>query len=200
MGKCYGKYLERIRSIADKNVLQLSLLPESMQFEWSFCGSLTDLIVKMYWLLADKRQISDPTSIGEANIKDSLNYIVNELLENAYKFRVPNSTIGVEISVLADDVYVQVTNEISGEQVAKLEAFINKISHSNKQRLLFDRLESESFVTASDGKSQIGLLTLICDHDATVGWLLEGKNDGSHAVNVCTQARLKIFKTKNNED
>ncbi|HTJ57166.1 MAG TPA: ATP-binding protein [Devosiaceae bacterium] len=101
-------------------------------------------------------------------VRHSVVYLVNELLENALKFRAPGD---IEIrTAFADGSFeIVVSNLISGATAERFRKLLAEIVARDPGELLIERIEANAADENSSG-SGLGLLTLMNDYEARLGW------------------------------
>lgn len=127
---------------------------------------------------------------GGADYNDarhSIIYLVNELLENAIKFRVPGS-IRVDCSLESGNFELTVSNDAEPEVAKRFQSLIEEITSRDPGELLIERIEANAADESSSG-SGLGLLTLMNDYGARLGW--DFRSTGS-AVMLSTHAALTL--------
>jgi len=82
-------------------------------------------------------------------------------------------------------------NSINSDLVHGFQAFIQELLTSDTNELYIQQLE-KSAETDSEG-SGLGLLTMINDYSATLGWKFETTTEGDRTMtNVTTMAQIKV--------
>lgn len=139
----------------------------------------------------------DPTR--EQRIKESkgaVSYVANELLENSIKFNDENSKykvkFGIHFCEESNDVMAVIfaTNSIKPDGVDKLKAFIEELLSSDPNEMYVRQVEKS--VEEDAEASGLGLLTMINDYSAKLGWKLETIPGDSPVVTVTTMVQLKV--------
>jgi hypothetical protein len=129
----------------------------------------------------------------QEEIQGTISYVANELLENAMKFT--NETLPHPISLtlylLNDRLVFISTNSISAQSKSKLQAFIDRLIHSDPHQLYIDQLE-KSALDESNSSAGLGILTMVNDYSAAIGWKLETIQDDPENVTVMTMVQLAI--------
>ncbi len=130
----------------------------------------------------------------QAEIKGAVAYIANELLENAMKFN-DNSTqlpISIDLQLYHDKIVIIITNTISPTDVLKFQQFIQKLLLEDPQELYIHQLEHNA--TADDHtQSGLGLLTMINDYMAKIGWKFETvETEPAVVTKVVTMVQLEV--------
>ncbi|HBB35785.1 MAG TPA: ATP-binding protein [Cyanobacteria bacterium UBA8803] len=128
--------------------------------------------------------------------KNAVSYVANELLENAMKFHDEGSKnkvkFGIHFLEEEDDVTAVIfaTNNVKPEGVDKLKEFIEELLSSDPNDMYVSQIEK----SAEEGgdSSGLGLLTMINDYSAQMGWNLETVQGESSGTIVTTMAQVKI--------
>ncbi len=119
--------------------------------------------------------------------RHSIIYLVNELLENAIKFRVPGS-IRVDCSLADGNFELTVTNDAAPDVANRFQSLIEEITSRDPGELLIERIEANAADDSSSG-SGLGLLTLMNDYGARLGWVFRSTGP---AVMLSTHAALTL--------
>jgi hypothetical protein len=118
-------------------------------------------------------------------VRGAVSYIANELLENAVKFNNadPGHAIVLKLMLFSDRILFIATNYIDIARAKILEAFIHEIADADPDQLYIDKLE-HSAINGDDSESGLGILTIINDYQARIGWRLEPEQaaDGSEST------------------
>lgn len=106
-------------------------------------------------------------------IQGTICYVANELLENAMKFTddTVQYPISLTLYLLSDRLVLVSTNGISVTSQWQLRAFIQRLVSSNPRQLYAEQLANSA--QAIDRSAGLGILTIIHDYAATIGWKLE---------------------------
>lgn len=144
--------------------------------------------------------VDEDDSTRETRIKESkaaVTYVANELLENAMKFNdtTSNSKVkfGIHFLEKTNDVIAVVfaTNSVKSDGVDKLKAFIEELVSSDPDELYIRQVEKSA--EEDSEASGLGLLTMINDYSAELGWKLETvQRDDSLVTTITTMAQLKV--------
>lgn len=116
-------------------------------------------------------------------------YLVNELLENAIKFRSPGD-IEVRCSLEGGNLEVSVRNVAASGTAEKFQALLAELTTRDPGELLIERIEANAADETSSG-SGLGLLTLMNDYGARLGWSFR-EQPGGHTVLLSTYASLTL--------
>ena len=107
-------------------------------------------------------------------MKDAVKYIANELLENAMKFQaeVVPFTAKIGFSLYEDKLVFCVTNGLTEEQIKPFQVLINRLLTEDPDDLYFEAMRSNA-QKGMDAPSRLGLLSMLCDYSAKLGWKFE---------------------------
>lgn len=141
------------------------------------------------------------TDEQKSEIQGIICYVANELLENAMKFTDDHvqQPISITLYLLNDSpgerlrqrlVFLS-TNSTSNRSKQKLQKFIQKLTLSNPSQLYAEQLE-KSALDESNSSAGLGILTMMNDYLAKVGWKLEEPPEDSEIVSVTTMVQLAI--------
>lgn len=120
--------------------------------------------------------------------QSSISYVANELIENAVKFNFDKSSeIGLTVYYGEGQLIFLVCNSIEARDVTQFQKLLENITHGDLDELLISRMEENFLNSESDSASSgLGLLTIMHDHGAKLGWRFE---------NVAGKPGLKLLTT-----
>jgi hypothetical protein len=136
----------------------------------------------------------DPSTIDrQAEIKSSVSYIANELLENAMKFNNESSEypIDIRLQLEGDGVIFSVVNSISPQAVDKFQAYIQQLLASEPSELYIQQLEKNA-ADESCTDCGLGLLTMLTDYTAKIGWKFQTVHQDPEVIAVTTLVQLRV--------
>ena len=128
--------------------------------------------------------------------KGAVAYIANELLENAMKFhsQTGKSPVRFGIHFMEEPelkIILFASNAIALQNKDKYQAFIEELIASDPQELYILQLE-RSAEDEDNQTSGLGLLTMINDYGAKIGWKFETMCDHPDAIAVTTMVQLSL--------
>lgn len=131
--------------------------------------------------------MSDPKS----ELMGIITFIANELLENAMKFSDAASTEAVMLTLqLYPDKLVFLTrNQVDAATEFNLREFIQTLLTSDPSEMYIQQLEKQA-QDESSSHSGLGLLTIVNDYAAQVGWQFSPMEGAG--VSVTTKVQLQI--------
>jgi hypothetical protein len=132
---------------------------------------------------------------GHANrreIRHAVTYIANEFLENAMKYhqRDMDIPIGIRLELTSDQITISTSNAVTNDQASCYRDFALRILSEDAGELLVKQLEAGSLGDSSG--SCTGLLTMITDYGAKLGWRFEGHAGQEDQITVTTSAELSL--------
>lgn len=121
--------------------------------------------------------------------RHSIIYLVNELLENAIKFHSPGD-IELRCSLEEGKFELMVRNQASHDVASRFQSLLSEVTARDPGELLIERIEANAADQGSSA-SGLGLLTLMNDYGARLGWNFhDAPADGT--VVLCTHASLTL--------
>jgi hypothetical protein len=174
MTKILGDFIQDLPE--QEGYLVIGFLPNSLSLKkrWENNGLSADFIAdyfKNFFVNKQEKSLNEEEEIEADNLRDAVKYIANELLENAMKFQDETSRFvaKIEFSFYDDKLVFCVTNAINLQQRQSFEHFIKKLLSGDPDDLYFETMRTNVQGTASG----LGLLSMICDYSAKLGWKLE---------------------------
>lgn len=131
----------------------------------------------------------------QAEVKDAVSYISNELLENAVKFHYEpdHAPIKIGIYLFREALRFYVTNSIDPQSVKSFQQYIHTLLTEDPGELFFQQLERNA--TQEDStESHLGLLTIINDYQGEIAWKFENMLQHPDIILVTTMVQLEIVR------
>ncbi|MDY6783485.1 MAG: DUF6272 family protein [Cyanobacteriota bacterium] len=128
--------------------------------------------------------------------RGAVTYIANELLENAMKFHNPigKSPIRFGIHFMEEPaikIVLFASNAIAAENQVKYQSFIKELIASDPGELYIQQLE-RSAEEENSQSSGLGLITMMHDYCAKIGWKFEAISNSTETVEVTTLVQLDV--------
>ncbi len=171
---------------------------EQLKKRWENNGLSADFIADYFriFYVSKKSTPAGEESAEEEflieNLREGVKYVANELLENAMKFQDKHTSFTAHIvfSLYHDQLIFMVSNGATYSQAEKYRAFVQKIvSVEDPGEMYFDALQN-SANHENSGHSGLGLLSMISDYSASLGWRFEYPESAKPNVIITTQVRL----------
>jgi hypothetical protein len=130
--------------------------------------------------------MSDPKS----ELMSIITFIANELLENAMKFSDPTlgEAVMLTVQLFPDALVLLAKNHVDRQTEQKLQTFIQTLLNSDPMEFYIQQIEQNAENQTST-ESGLGILTIMNDYGAQVGWQFENHTAGAI---VTTKIQLAI--------
>lgn len=186
MTEIFGDFIDDLLDSGEH--LEIEFTPGSAPIKerWQNNGLSADF-------MADYFAIFFPKSETKAEVKSTVSFIANELLENAMKFRdeASNNSIRVSLQLYEDKLVFVSTNSANPQKVRKFQAFIQEIMTCDPGELYIHQIE-KNMEDETYSISGLGLLTIINDYQSKIGWKFETVQKESEVTIVSTMVQLMI--------
>ncbi len=177
MIKIFGNIIEKPDESEGYLVIGFSPNSIPIQQRWRNNGLSADFLAD-YIISFFPKTKNNPNDIDKhIEIKGIVSYVANELLENAMKFSDKNWSfpISMQLQLYENSIGFFVTNSILDKSVAKFQTYIQTILGSDTEALYIEQLEKNA-TNDNSTDSGLGLLTMINDYTAKIGWKFEVNN------------------------
>ncbi|MEG4516803.1 MULTISPECIES: DUF6272 family protein [unclassified Microcoleus] len=192
MTQIFGDFIEQS---ASQEYLIIGFSPSSVPLKqrWRNNGLSADFLADYLTTFFPRNQDEPSTIERQAEIKSAVSYIANELLENAMKFNDETSEypIDIKLQLESDRVIFSVANSISPHAVDKFQAYIQQLLASEPSELYIQRLEKNA-ADESCTNSGLGLLTMLTDYTAKLGWKFQTIHQDPEVIAVTTMVQLTV--------
>lgn len=189
----YGSFSEPSEARREYLVLAFSPLKAPLQERWRNNGLSADFLADFVTTFFPKDQHVPGSERRQKEIRSAVSYIANELLENAMKFhkREVDFPITLHLELQPDRVALHATNGVGAETGEAYLKHIQAILDGDAGELLMKRLE-ENALSESDSSSGLGLLTMLNDYGASLGWKFVQSDETDGMQIVTTQVELAV--------
>ncbi|OKH38768.1 ATP-binding protein [[Phormidium ambiguum] IAM M-71] len=187
----FGEFLAEIPVSHDYLTLNFSPTSETRKRCWEHNGISADFLGDYFAAFFP----GDPTAKNKINrkntVKSIVSYIANELLENAVKYsdRTANLPISITLYLYEEELIFFVTNYAHETTIKKYQKFITELLDSDPDEFYTRQMEKTAL---GNGESQLGLLTMVNDYSAHLGWKFDHLHHDSEIVHVSVMARFDI--------
>jgi len=171
-----------------EGVSRVRLFDGPLDLSWRHCATTSDFFADLFAL----RFQASRNDYRE--VHHSIGYLVNELIENAVKFRAPGEIV-IEASMDSEFFKLKVLNDVDGEDVSEFQRLLADITVGDPKDLLIQRIEANAANPDVAG-SGLGLLTLMSDYGARMAWIFSTA-DESDRICLETYASIPISQTHN---
>lgn len=191
MIQSFGEFIEQQEG--DGEYLKIGFRPSSitLQQRWRNNGLSADFLAG--YLSTFFPGEDNAATARQAEIKDAISFIANELLENAMKFSFASSqhTVTIEMFLDTDAVRLYTANGIAPDAVAPFQQFIGKLLTCDTNELYIEQLERNANAEGDTG-SGLGFLTMINDYGARLAWNFSRHAQVQEGVLLTTMVRLPV--------
>jgi hypothetical protein len=194
MTQIFGEFIEEFPPEHDS--LELTFTPSSRPIKQRWRNNrLSAHFVADYlssFLPVDEEDASSEKRIKES--KGAVSYVANELLENAIKFNNDDTNYKVRFGIhfigeTEVTAVIFASNSVTSEGANKLKNFIEEIMASDPNELYLQQLEKNA--ESESDTSGLGLLTMINDYSAKIGWKFEPRPD-SDTIILTTVVQIRV--------
>jgi hypothetical protein len=201
MAELYGDFDENLPPSEEYLRIQFSPSSIPLKQQWRNNGLSANFMADFLLTFFPSKSGAINTEKQKSEIQGVICYVANELLENAMKFTDDHvqQPISITLYLLSNSpgeklhqrlVFLS-TNSTSTQSKEKLQQFIQKFTDSNPSQLYAEQLE-KSALDESNASAGLGILTMMNDYLAKVGWKLEKHPEHSEIVSVTTMVQLAI--------
>lgn len=195
MTEIFGHFINEFPT--EQDALELTFSPTSKPIQQRWRNNLLSA-----YFMADYFSNFIPVSDDDTNRdkrikqgKGAVSYIANELLENAMKSHDNESSYKVKFGIhFFEDsevtVVISTTNIINQKMAARFKIFIKELLSSDPNELYIQQIEKSA--ENDEESSGLGLLTMINDYSAKIGWKFETVPDKLDAVAVTTVVQIAV--------
>ena len=188
-----GDFIQNLPPSQEYLILSFSPSSTPLRQRWRNNGLSADFLadyLSTFFVNNNDRQLD---SGKQAEVKSAVSYIANELLENAMKYGVetPSFPISIQIHLNSDLIVFQLTNSIHIDRIGEFQTHIETLIHCNPEELYISQLEKNAVEEDSE-ESGLGLLTMLNDYGAKLGWKFESLPQDSTEITLTTMVQLKI--------
>jgi hypothetical protein len=189
MVQLFGEYIENEN---DLEFLVLNFSPTSIpiQQRWRNNGLSAEFLGSYWATFFPNDERLSPNRQEE--VSSAVSYIANELLENAMKFNYAPSqcVISIALHLHPDHLLFYVRNCIDPASVDSFQAFIQELLSCDPDEMYMQQLEKAAEDETEE--SHLGLLTMMNDYQATIGFKFEPSRTKEHGMSVTTMVQLPV--------
>jgi hypothetical protein len=192
MIQIFGDFIEQATS-PEYLIIGFSPCSIPLKQRWRNNGLSADFLADYLTTFFPGKE-DDPSTVNrQAEIKSAVSYIANELLENAMKFNDETSDypIDIKLQLESNGLIFSVANSIPPQAVGKFQTYIQELLTSDPNELYLQRLEQNAADDNYTG-SGLGLLTMLTDYNAKIGWKFKTVQQDPEVIAVTTMVQLGV--------
>lgn len=188
----FGDYREDLPDSHEHLTLVFSPGSISLQERWRNNGLSADFMADYLATFFPRSKQGDSSLNSPSQIKNTVSFIANELLENAMKFsdQEGNDPISITLRLYETSLVFLSTNRINQSTANRFQSYIHTIINCDPQSLLIKQLEEN--VEEHSTESRLGILTLMSDYQARIGWKFESLEQSPNIQTVTVMVQLNI--------
>ncbi|AFY82595.1 DUF6272 family protein [Oscillatoria acuminata] len=191
MIEIFGNFIQNPPLGTEYLILGFSPSSASIKKRWRNNGLSADFVANyLSTFFGDNGNPHNPCQ-KKAESAHSVNYIANELLENAMKFSdssLPHPTT-LQIHLYEDSIILMTNNGINRKQEADLRAYIERLSVCEPEELYLEQLEKNA-EAEEPSSSRLGYLTILNDYQGKIGWQFERFPEEYRGISLTTMVKL----------
>lgn len=175
--KIFGDFIEELPTSIEYLTLSFSPTYAPLKKRWENNGLSADFIADYFKVFYISKQ-EELDELAEEfiidNLRDSVKYVANELLENAMKFQdstlsFKQNTASIILSLHSDKIIFSVSNYATEQQAVTFQRYIEHLLAHDPNELYVETMRNSA--KAENARSSgLGILSMICDYSASLGW------------------------------
>ncbi len=188
----FGKFIEQLPSSEEYLTIHFSPSAEARKRRWNNYGLSADFLGDYFANFFPGDEIPGSLIDRRETIKAAVSFIANELIENAMKYSDKTVSLPVTISLYLYDqeIVFIISNYSSDRHVEQYQQFIQALITADLDEFYTQQLEKTALGETSE--SQMGILTIIHDYAAQLGWKFSSLEGHSQIIQVTVMAHLEI--------
>jgi hypothetical protein len=189
MMQIFGDFVDRLPVSEEYLTIHFSPASTPRKKRWSNYGLSADFLGDYFATFFPGDEIAEGRIDKKANVKAAVSYIANELLENTMKYSDETANLAVSISLYLYDerLVFRVTNPAKVNVAMTYQTFVQKLVTSDIDELYAAQLEQTAL---GMGGSHMGILTMINDYEARLGWKFDPQPEQPEIVQITVMAHL----------
>ncbi len=197
MNQVFGEFIEEFPIEHDSLELSFTSSSRPIKRQWRN-NRLSAYFIADYF--SNFLPINDDNPDEENRLevsKNAISYVGNELLENAMKFNeeINHDQVKFGIHLLEDmekvTAVIFTKNSITPQRYEKFQALIRELLSVDPNELYIQQVEKTALYE-HDEASGLGLLTIINDYSAKLGWKFELDPSNLQVITVTTMAQIVV--------
>lgn len=165
--------------------IRIVLKQDRMNLGWTHCAQTADLF--SHYLAHHFPGTRENGWVDRHEMTHSIGYLVNEIVENAFKFNAAGS-VAISTGLYHHAVVLVVSNQVAIEALEKFQNLLLEITSGNPGDLLLERIEYNA--QHEKKASGLGYLTLMNDYGVVMGWQFQRVPNVDSYVTLNYMAKL----------
>lgn len=191
MTQIFGEFSDNLPISQEYLAMEFSPSSIPLKQRWRTNGLSADFMADYFTTFFPGSGEASSGIDTQAEVKSAVSFIANELLENAMKYNDEKSShpISIKLQLHQDKLVFLATNTVNPQVVEKFQVLINELTTSDPSELYLQRLEKN---TEAQNESGLGLLTMMNDYLAKLGWKFEKVQNDPETLIVTTMVHLTV--------
>ncbi len=188
----FGDFNEEVPGSEEYLVIGFSPGSMPLKQRWRNNGLSADFLAEYLATFFPGNEEDTIKADKSIEVKSAVSYVANELLENAMKFNDETSQqpISIKLEMHSDRLVFFVRNSLKSQTIDKFQAYIQELLTGDRDELYIRQLEHN--VQVENSGSGLGLLSIMNDYLATVGWKFETNPKHPETMTVTTMVQLDL--------
>jgi hypothetical protein len=189
--RIFGDFIEELPDSKEYLVIGFSPSSFPLRKRWRNNGLSADFMADYVTTFFPSKNGGSALSSRVSEIKSAVNYIANELLENAMKYSENSSGVGISIQLqlYPDKLVFLSTNSIASSKAEYFQTIIQDLLSHDPTDLYLKQIEAN---TLDESRSGLGLLTMMNDYLTPIGWKFETHKDNPEITDITTMVQFFI--------
>jgi hypothetical protein len=189
MRQIFGEFVEQGNG-DEYLIIHFSPTSLPLQQRWRNNGLSADFLAEYWSIFFPAHDV--PSRKKQNEIRGSINYIANELLENVmkYAYRPADHPVSLGLYLYQNEFKFYASNAIAPNAIEDFQRRIDALLTKDSQQLYLEQVEKNAAGESSG--SHLGLLTMVNDYQARLGWKFETSSQAPDVVVVTTMVHLNL--------
>jgi hypothetical protein len=189
MQQIFGDFSEQ-KNGDEYLVIHFSPTSLPLQQRWRNSGLSADFLAEYWSTFFPAHDV--PSRNRQNEIKGAINYIANELLENIMKFSYEpaDHPVSLGLYLYQNAFRLYASNAIDPGAIEDFQTRIHTFLTQDPQQLYLEQVEKNA--SGESSGSHLGLLTMVNDYEAQLGWKFETSSHNPNVVVVTTMVNLSL--------
>jgi hypothetical protein len=189
MKQIFGEFVEQGNG-DEYLVIHFSPTSLPLQQRWRNSGLSADFLAEYWSTFFPAHDV--PSRNKQNEIKGAINYIANELLENIMKFayQPADHPVSLGLYLYQNEFKLYAGNAIAPDAIKDLQTRIHALLTEDPRQLYLEQVEKNA--SGESSGSHLGLLTIVNDYQARLGWKFETSSQNPDVVEVTTMVHLTL--------
>lgn len=193
MTQIFGDFSDTLPDGQEGLTMVFSPTSVPLKHRWRNNGLSADFMADYFATFFPGSEEANHEIVTQEQVKSAVSFIANELLENAMKFNDESlpQPISIRLQMDSHRLVFLATNSVHPHRVKKFQSFIQELITSDPSELYLRHLEKDT-EDINENPSGLGLLTMINDYQAKLGWKFELVEQNPDALAVTTMVQLTV--------